>query len=139
MSFDLNQLSLTTDAQPLQLNHPVTEAPLFVPDEDGRDDESKPVSILLYGTASKQYRKAVDVMMKKNAKRGNKQATPDEMREGAVEFLVALAAGSTNLDLDGEAVTSPEQFRKLFSDERFSWVKAQCDSFLGTTEAFIQK
>ncbi len=139
MSFDLNTLSLSTDAQPLQLVNPKSQAPIFVPKADGSDDETKPVTISLYGTASRQYRKAVDAMMKKNNRRGNKQATPDEMRESSVDFLVALAAGSENLSLDGEDVVGPEAFRKLFADDRYSWVKEQCDAFLGNTETFIQR
>lgn len=137
MSFELSSLALNYDAE-LHLVHPVTEAPLYAKPDPKGDPEGKPVKILMHGTASPQYRKSVDVLMKKNAKRGNKPATPDEIRESSVEFLVALAVKAENLMLDGEPLDNKEAFRKMFSDERYSWVKSQCDSFLGNTENFIK-
>lgn len=138
MTFDLNTLALSTEAEALHLTHPVTELPLYAPVAKGEDPESKPVRILLHGTASKQYRKAVDAMLKRNAKRGRREATPDESREASVDFLVALSVSTENLSLDGEEINSPEMFKKLYSDDRFSWVKAQADSFLSATESFLQ-
>lgn len=137
MSFELNTLALEEQAT-LHLLHPSKETPLYAPDKKGADDESKPVEIVLKGSASQTYAKAVDAMMKKNAKRGNRAATPAESREQNTDFLVSLSVVANNLMLDGEAVDNPDVFRKLYSDSRYDWIKAQVNEFLNSTEHFLK-
>jgi hypothetical protein len=132
MSFELNQLALEDQAA-LHLTHPATDMPLYADKE-----ETKPVQIILKGQASQTYARAVDAMMKAAAKRGKREATPAEAREQSVNFLVALSVTAENLTLDGEPVDSQEAFRKLYSDERFGWIKTQVNEFLGKTEAFLK-
>jgi hypothetical protein len=137
MTFELNSLALA-DETTFQLNHPVTEMPLFAPVKKGEDPESKPVQVTVKGEASAAYRKAVDAMMKKAAKRGKREATPDEMREQSVEFLTALSVKIDNLVLDGEPVDNPDAFRKLYSNPQYDWLKKQVNEAIGDTSAFLK-
>jgi hypothetical protein len=137
MTFELSSLALS-DETTVQLVHPVTEVPLFAPVKKGEDPESKPVQVTVKGTASQAYRRAVDAMMKKAAKRGKREATPEEIREQSVDFLVALSVKIDNLTLDGEAVDNPDAFRKLYSDARFDWVKDQVNSAISSVEGFLK-
>lgn len=137
MTFELNSLALSEETT-VQLLHPVTEMPLFAPVDKGEDPESKPVQITVKGEASKAYQKAVDAMMKKAAKRGKRDATPDEIREQSVEFLVALSVKIDNMTLDGEAVDNPDVFRKLYSDARYNWLKEQANSAINGIDHFLK-
>lgn len=136
MTFELNTLALSDEAT-VQLRHPVTDSPIFAPVEKGEDPESKPVQVTVKGTASAAYRKAVDIMMKKAAKRGKREATPEELREQSVEFLTALSVKIDNLTLDGEPVDNPDAFRKLYSDARYEWIRSQINEAVGDTSAFL--
>lgn len=137
MTFDISTLALSDEAT-VQLRHPVTDVPLFAPVKKGEDPESKPVQITVKGSASQAYRRAVDAMMKKAAKRGKREATPDEIREQSVDFLVALSVKIDNMTFDGEEVASAEAFRKLYSDPRFDWIKEQVNAAVGDTGAFLK-
>ena len=131
--FDLNTLALN-DTFTLQLSHPVTGDKLFADKE-----ETQPVSITLYGTSSKQYRNAVAGMQNRQLRRTAKKekATAEVMREESVSLLVACAAGSNNLAYEGQAVVTDTNFRALFSDARFSWIKDQVDEALGDISNFL--
>lgn len=137
MTFELSTLALSDEAT-VQLRHPVTDVPLFAPVGKGEDPESKPVQVTVKGSASAAYRKAVDSMMKKAAKRGKREATPEEIREQSVEFLVALSVKIENLTLEGEEVASAEAFRNLYSDARYEWIKSQINEAVGSTEVFLK-
>jgi hypothetical protein len=137
MSFELNSLALSDEAT-VHLHHPVTEVPLYAPVKKGEDPESKPVQVTVKGSASQAYRRAVDTMMKKAAKRGKREATPEEMREQSIEFLVALSVKIDNLVLDGEEVASADAFRKLYSDPRYDWIKEQINAAVGDTASFLK-
>lgn len=137
MSFELNTLALEEQTT-LHLLHPATQMPLYAKDKKGAEDESKPVEIVLKGSASQAYARAVDAMMKKSAKRGNRAATPAEAREQNTEFLVALSVVANNLTLDGENVDNPDVFRKLYSDSRYDWIKEQINNTINSTESFLK-
>jgi hypothetical protein len=137
MTFELNSLALS-DETTVQLLHPVTEMPLYAPVKKGEDAESKPVQVTVKGSASQAYRKAVDAMMKRAAKRGKREATPEEVREQSVDFLVALSVKIDNMTLDGEPVDNAEAFRKLYSDARYDWVKDQVNTALNSVESFLK-
>ncbi len=131
MTFDLNSLALTEEAT-FQLTHPATGAPLFADKK-----EEKPVEIVLRGQASQAYRRAVDQLQKNRNKRGGKDATPAQAREESIEFLTTLSVEIRNLHLDGAPVADADAFRKLYSDERFSWIKLQVNDFLGDVGSFL--
>jgi hypothetical protein len=138
MTFELKKLALEEEAT-AQLRDPGNDMPLFAPVAAGEDPESKPVTITMRGTASAAHRRAVDAMMKKAAKRGKRDASPEEIREQSVDFLVALSVKIDNMTLDGEPVNTPEMFRKIYSDPHLDWIKDQANELVGDTEAFLKR
>lgn len=133
MTFELNSLALEEQAA-LHLTHPATGYPLYA---DAK--ETKPVEIVLKGQASSAYRKAIDLMLKNDAKRGGKKATPEQARAEGIEFLVAISVEIKNLVLDGQPVADADAFRKLYGDERYGWVKTQINAFLSEDPAAFLK
>ena len=133
IAFDLESLALQEEAE-LHLINPRDSQPIYADKA-----ETKPVKIKLYGTASDAYRKAVDKMMAKNAKRGKREATPAEAREQSVDFLAALSISTENLNMNGAPIDTVEGFKELYSNSKFSWVREQVDAFLGNTESFLSK
>lgn len=132
--FDINSLALAADHE-LHLKHPVSGDKLYAD-----KDEKQPVMVLLYGTASKQYRNAVTAMQTRQLRRNQKKekASAEVMNEEAVELLVACSAGSKNLSFDGKPVSMAEDFRKLYSDPKFSWLRSQVDDALGDVGNFLK-
>lgn len=132
--FNLESLSLKTDAVELQLRHPATDELLFADEE-----KTMPVSIFLYGTSSKQYRNAVTAMQNRALKRGNKKPSAEQMREEGVELLVACSDRAINLLYKGKPVDNDAAFRAIYNDPSFSWLKDQVDAFLADTSAFLNQ
>lgn len=133
MTFDLNAFALDTEARPLHLVDPNDEVTPLYADKD----ETKPLIINLYGTASKAHKKAVEIITKKANNRGKRKPSNDEVREESAEFLVTLTASAENLVLGGEAIETPEQFKALYNNPKFSWIRNQCDSFVSDTTNFL--
>lgn len=131
--FNLNSLSLK-DTVNLHLKHPVTDELLYADAE-----ETKPVQIVLYGTASTQYRNAVAAMQSRSLKRGKRPATIDEMRDESVRLLAACSDSGVNFDYQGEVPTTTEAFKQLYADPSFSWLKDQVDAGLGDISNFLEK
>lgn len=129
--FNLDTLSLK-DTTELQLKHPVSDELLFADKE-----QTKPVSIVLYGTSSKQYRNAITAMQNRQLKRGKKPATADLLREESVTLLTACSDKALNLTYKDAAIDSEEAFRSLYSDPAFSWLKDQVDAALGDVSNFL--
>lgn len=132
MTFEISNISLQEEAT-VHLTNPKNDAPLYA---DAK--ETQPVQIVIRGTASAAYRKAVDQMMKKSAKRGKRDATPDEIREQSVDFLVALSVRGENITYKGEKLDNPDTFRKLYSDESLGFIKDQINNALGSVELFLK-
>lgn len=130
--FNLDTLALK-DTVELQLKHPVSDEPLFA---DAKQEQ--PVTIILYGTSSKQYRNAVTAMQNRALRRGKKQATVEEMREESIKLLVACTEKAVNLSYKGAPLDNAEAFRELYSDASFSWLKDQVDTALGDVSNFLE-
>lgn len=132
--FDITSMALAPDYE-LHLKHPVTGEKLYA-DKDEKD----PVVVMLYGSASKQYRNAVTAMQTRQMRRDQKKekANAEIINEEGVELLVACSAGSKNLSIEGKAVTSAEDFRKLYSDPKLSWVRAQVDAAIADVGNFLK-
>lgn len=131
--YDISTLALK-ETFVLHLKHPVTNEALLV-----GGDEDKPVTISLYGTASKQYRNALTGLQSRQLRRQTKKerGTPEQIREEQLNLLVACSAGSENLSYQGEAVNDEIAFRKLYSDPTLSWIKDQVDEALGDQSNFL--
>lgn len=133
MAFELNKLALRETTE-LLLRHPVTEEVLYAD-----DDESLPVTIIIYGTSSKQYRNALTSMQNRQLKRGKKTASAEQMREEGIELLVACSDKVLNMTYNGKVVDNDDVFRSLYSDPAYSWVKDAVDAELGNTAAFMKE
>lgn len=131
---DIGNLALVKDTFKLSLRHPVSDEVLL---EDG--DETKPVTISLYGTASKEYRDAITAMQNRSIKRGKKHASAAVIQEEGVELLVAISDTSEYLEYNGAEVKTPAQFRKLYTDASYSWVREQVDASVGDVANFLAK
>ena len=132
MSFNLDSLALKATAS-LHLTHPVSGELLYADEA-----KKKPVEVELYGTSSKEYRQAILALQNRALKRqGKKSATAEQMREEGVQLLVSCSEKINNLSYKGAPVDNAEAFRSLYSDPQFSWLREQCDTFLGDVSGFL--
>jgi hypothetical protein len=137
--FDISSMALKSEAYTFQLKHPVAEELLFA------GDESKPVTISVYGSASKPYRDAVAQLQQRGLKRKTAKGKVDpekeieNLKEESLNMLVACSATSTNLAYQGEPVTSAAQFKKMYADPGLSWIRDQVDAEIGNAENFLGK
>ena len=131
MTFDISTLA-SKDSTELHLRHPVTEELLYADEA-----KEKPVKIILWGTGSKAYRQAINAMQNRQLKRGKKQATAEVMREESVELLVACSQKAVNMLFEGQELNTPEAFRKMYSNDAYSWAKEQIDAALSDSGNFI--
>lgn len=129
--FKIEQLAMTDTAE-MQLKHPTDG---FVIGED----EGTPVTFTVHGSASRQYRKQVDAMVRRNNQRGKRQATLEEARKENIEFLAALSIKVSNMEYKGKAIETQEDFIALYSDESLSWVREQVATFVGSVDGFLKQ
>jgi predicted nucleotidyltransferase len=131
--FDISSLALK-DSFTMQFRHPVTGELLW-----GDEEKTKPVEVVLYGTASKQYRNALNAMQARQLKRQAKKEkqTPEILKEESVSLLVACIAKFNEFALDGVVPSNDADYRSLLSDPAFSWVKEQIDEGLGDVSNFL--
>jgi len=131
--FDITQFAMQ-DSASVHLVHPVNGTLLYADEA-----ETLPVTVTVYSKASKQYRKVVDAMMKKNERiaQQKKKLTPEEVRESQIDFLVSLSITSENMAFNGSPVDNEDVFRAMYTDERFSWVRSQVDEFLSDNASFF--
>lgn len=129
-NFNLNSLSLK-DTTELHLKNPDTEELLYADDA-----KKKPVVIVLFGTASKQYRDAITSMQNRSLKRGKKVVSAEVMKEEGIALLVACSDSAKNLDYNGAPLVG-EAFRDMYNDPTVSWVKDQVDAALGDVSSFL--
>lgn len=133
--FDLKTLALA-DTTELHLVHPVTGDPLFA---DG-DEQKQPLTVTLYGTASKQYRNHTAGMQNRHLKRQARKenVTADLLRDETIGLAVACTAKVCEyLTLNGEKIETTAQIRSLYSDARFGWLLEQVQEAVGDVENFL--
>lgn len=128
--FKIDSLKLSETTEML-LKHPATGEVL-------EDDDGKPVTFTLFGTASREHRKAVDVLIRKKKQRGNRDATLAESRVDSLEFLTALTQKIDNMDYQGAVLDNPESIKALYSDESLSWIRDAVNTELGSIESFLK-
>lgn len=132
--FNIEDLSLKSDAVPLQLRHPATDELLFADEE-----KKKPVSIYVYGKGSKEYRNAITALQNRQLKRNGKKVSAEVMREEGIEVLVACSEKAINFSYKGQSVNDAVAFRELYSDPKFDWLKEQVDAFVGEVSNFLNQ
>lgn len=134
--FDVKALAIK-ESTTIQLKNPFTDELLFVNDKGELDPlGSNPVTVTLASTASRQYRLAVNAMVNRGIKRGNKKLTAEEQKAEGIELLVACCLDSENLSYAGDPVKSDAQFRAMLADDSISFIKSQIDEALGTIDLF---
>jgi len=134
--FDVKSLAIK-ESTVLHLSNPFTDEKLYVNDKGELDPMGKnPVTVTVASTGSRQYRLAVNAMINRGIKRGNKKLTAEEQKQEGIELLVACCLDSENLVYDGEDVKSDAQFRAMLADDSISFIKQQIDEALGTIELF---
>lgn len=105
--------------------------------------EKEPVQIEVYGRSSKQMRNYLITAEKKKTKRakGKKdyQPTPEEAQEDNAEFFAAITKATYNLSLDGKALTTQDDFKKLYLRPDLYFVVDAVSASLGDMELFIQR
>ena len=134
--FDVKSLAIK-ESTVLHLKNPFTEDLLFVNDKGELDAKGKnPVTVTLASTGSREYRIAVNAMINRSIKRGNKKLNAEEQKAEGIELLVAVCLDSENLAYNNEPVKSDSQFRAMLGDDAISFIKQQIDEALGTIELF---
>lgn len=133
MSFNITTKAIKETAI-VQLIDPNTEFPMF---ED--KEETKPLTIEIYGKASKQYRAALSALSRKSVARKGKAGTFEQNVADNNELLAAISKEAKNFDFgDGIPINTQEQFLKLYSDNSLYFIKDQVSSAL-EGDAFLQK
>lgn len=132
--FDISTLALKTDTVDVQLRHPATGELLF-------SDEAKtlPVAVTVYGKASSQYRNAVNAMVNRSMKRKAKKEkeTAEVMNEEGLTLLTAITAGFKELSVNGSVPSSEADYRTLYADAKYAWIKDQVNEFVGDDANFL--
>lgn len=142
MAFNLNSKKLA-DTTTLHLRDPGDDSLLFDVDAKGNPDESKPVTIELYGRASKQYRAYMAKILRKaekekDANRGKaKSRTFDEMTQENAQFLATVSIKANNVELNGGPVDSEAAFVSLYADPAFDWIGDQVSAALADNGNFL--
>jgi hypothetical protein len=134
--FDVKSLAIK-ESTVLHLKNPFTDDFLFVNDKGELDAKGKnPVTVTVASKGSREYRIAVNAMINRSIKRGNKKLNAEEQKAEGIELLVACCLDSENLSYDGEPVKTDAQFRAMLNDDSIGFIKEQIDEALGTIELF---
>lgn len=132
MSFDLSTLA-AKETFVLQLKHPVTEDPLMV--------DGTPVTIEIYGQSSKQHRNALTAMQNKIIARKKQAMTGENLREESIDILVAIskeALPASFFSSQFDQNSTEDNFRKLYSNDEYLWLKNQVQDGLNDLGNFIK-
>lgn len=131
--FDINTLA-AKDSTEVQLRHPVTDELLFADAE-----KQKPIIAVLWGKSSKQHKKAKLAFQNRNLKKNSKKGISAEILEQeGIDLLVACSQRIENMMLDGEPIDCEAAFRKLYSNDAYSWLKEQVDEALEDNSNFLK-
>ena len=129
MAFELSTLALK-DTSEIVLRHPVT-------DEELIDDKGEKAVVTVYGTASKEYRNALTSYQNRILGRKGKSVKVEQEIAEAVDFLVSCTASISGVAVHGEIPKSKDDFRNIYSDPAFSWLKKQVDDSIGDVSNFL--
>lgn len=131
MAFDLNSLEMDSETF-LHLKHPVSGEELY--------SDGKPVGIVLYGPASKEHREVTLQLQNRHLMRQKKgkEQTAEERIEESTRLLVGLSKEAKELLLDGSPITSAAQFRQLYTEGKWAWLKKQVDEVFQDDANFIK-
>jgi hypothetical protein len=131
------------DSSVMQLRDPSTDDLMFADGVDGKPDETKPMTILVGSKASKAYQAAYakyqDKIMQAVKKGRNSTRDSNTNKADTIALVAAVCSNAQNVNVGDNPLQTPEDFKKLFSDDRFYWVKEQVEEELNNTGSFINK
>lgn len=134
MSFNITTKAVANTTT-LHLEDPSTGEKMYADEA-----QTQPLTIELFGKASKQYRTALSALSRKSLARKGKAQSFETNVEDNTEILVAISKVAKNFDMgDGVAIDNADAFRKLYSDPSLFWIKDAVQAELENVEAFLQK
>lgn len=129
MSFNIKAVAAVAKIF-VHLRNPETDAKLYIADEEGKPDLSKPVGVNMYSPGSIQYRNAQSAITTENIKRGKKGLTGETLRENAAELLAQTTAEFVNMDYNGQT-SGVDTFREFYNDVEMVAYKEQIEEAQG--------
>ena len=129
MSFNIKAVAAVAKIF-VHLRNPETDAKLYITDEEGKPDLSKPVGVNMYSPGSIQYRNAQSAITTENIKRGKKGLTGETLRENAAELLAQTTAEFVNMDYNGQT-SGVDTFREFYNDVEMVAYKEQIEEAQG--------
>ena len=138
MSFNILAKNLQlTDTTVLHLEDPASGDPLYADEA-----ETLPLTVELYGKASKVHQKYWAALYRKNEleqKTKKKAKTAEELLADNADHFATLTKSMDNFDLDGLVLDNKDAFKKVYADPRLLWINEQVAAKLGDQESFLQK
>lgn len=138
--FDLASIAMA-DTFVLHLEHPTSGEKLYADKE-----QTKPVTITLYGPSSKVHRNAMTALQSKLLRRkaGKKKDVVDvqdleQARTDMNDLLAACSADSTYLTNGGKEVKTTEDFRAVYNNPAFEPIRQQVDGALADQGNYLPK
>ena len=131
-TFNIKSKSIQ-ESSTLHLRDVETEELLYADEK-----QTIPLTISMYGKASKEYRQALSEMVRKNS---TIKGTPTfEQNVAANDRLLAkICIAAEGFDMGNGAINSFDKFLELFSDPALYWVKDQVSAHQEDVAAFLQK
>lgn len=130
---DLLDLTPKTDIIVVTIKHPATDEPLK--NEDGSD-----MTISVYATYSKQYKKVVHEIANKRLKtaqsKGSKDFTLEELEEATLDSM-AKTTVEWNITYGGEKPKLTEAKAREVYDKVF-WIKSQIEGAIESSLDFMK-
>lgn len=145
MAFNLKATKAFADSTILHLRDPGTDELMYDADKSGNPDESKPLTIELYGRSSKQYRSWMSATLRKHERekesaRGGKvkPKTLEQTLADNAEFLSIVTIAVNNFDIGSGPIDSKEAFVALYSDPSLEWIGDQVSAALSDNGNFLK-
>ena len=143
----LDQLALIGTAT-LELTHPGTGTRILIDAPTGEIDKETgkvklvPITIQLVRSDSKEAtehtHQQTNRRLKAMGRKGKLKITADEIADDALSLLIFCTRGWCGIVLDNkELACNAGNARRLYSDERFSWLRSQVDEFIGDEANFL--
>lgn len=118
------------------------DEPMYVEDENGEPDRTKPRRLHLCGPGSKQFARAQAAQSNRNLgriqRKGKMELTAEETTRDSAEFLVEVTLGSENMeDLCSRPGLAPEDMlRDIYGNLGLTYIPKQAESFARNTANF---
>ncbi len=103
------------------------------------DENGNPAQLEIFGKASKQYKNALAELSRKSlARKGKPQPFSVNVADN-IDLLVAITKAAYNFDVGNGPLTTPDDFKALYSDASLFFIKDQAQEALEDNGNFTQK